>query len=63
MALPGVSLQAVLVHLLGGGGSRVRLSAGSGRGGGEGALLRVPGPADGPGGVREVPVPDSPHRV
>lgn len=63
MALTGVSLQAVLVHLLGGGGSRVCLSAGSGRGGGEGALLGGPGPADGPGGVREVPVPDSPHGV
>lgn len=39
------------------------LPAGSRRRGGEGESLGEPGPAADPGGIREVLVADSPHRV
>lgn len=47
------------MHLLGGGRSHVRLPAGPGRSSGEGALLRVPGGANDPTGVREMLGTDS----
>lgn len=49
------------MHLLGGGGSHMRLLAGPGRRSGEGALLQVPGGANDPRGVREMLVTDSPY--
>lgn len=49
------------MHLLGGGGSHMRLPAGPGRRSREGALLRVPGGANDPRGVWQMLVTDSPY--